>query len=86
MIKLMDMEYTHTLTERSTKATGRKINRMGMVYKPGQIRLAIKVTMNKARSKAQENSRGLIALTIRESFKTIIFMEKVIFLFHNNLS
>ena len=77
MTKLMGMEYILMQMGLSTKATGKRINRMVMEFKHGQIRLVMKEIMSKAKSKVLANLHGLMAPTIRESFKIIIFMGKV---------
>ena len=56
--------------------TGKKIDSMDMVSKPGLIMLVTKETMNMEKNMELELSNGQMALLILESFTTIISMAK----------
>ena len=69
-IRPMDMECTHILTALSTRENGRRISRTGMASRPGLIRLVMRVTTKKARSKVTGNLPGLMGLISKECLRT----------------
>ena len=68
MIRLMDMGRIHILTEPNMKDTGKKISKMDLVKKPGQMVHATKEIINKAENLVMENSNGLMDLNTKVNF------------------
>ena len=75
--KPMDAEHTNTWMALNTSATGKKINNMVTVSKPGQMKPNTKVTMNLERSMESELSNGLTSRLTLASFTIITYTVKV---------
>ena len=71
MIRLMGREFTLTLMELNTLATGRKISKMERVLNHGLIMLAMKEIINKEKNLVMENLNGLMDLSMKVSLLII---------------
>ena len=86
MIKPILMACTLTQMELNIGGAGSKISSMAMVLKHGPIKQDMKEIMSMEEKKGKGNLLGLMALTLMESSRTIIFMAKVLQLYLYNSS
>lgn len=77
MIKLTVLESINTLTAPYMKGIGRKINNMDMAEKFGLTVPLLKVTTWMVRNKEREHLPGRMAVHTLETFKRIIYTERV---------
>ena len=71
------LEFIAIWTELSTKATGKRINNMVMVWRHGQMVQNMRANTYKEKNTESEDSHGLMALPIMVSLLKTIFREKV---------
>lgn len=74
-IRLTVKESIPILMELNTLETGKKINRMVMVLRLGQMVQSTQALMSTERNTERESSCGLMDLDMRESSTTTTFME-----------